>query len=72
MPKTETIRFRYGTKHKKKLIVFTIEHNLYEHGLTLEAAFDNWAIHCDDPTDLPAFIEYLLTLNPNIIANAKQ
>lgn len=70
--KTETINFRYGKKHKTKLISFTIEHNLADQGTTLEAAFDNWSNRCDDPTDLLDFIDYIKSKDPiNIIANAK-
>jgi len=69
----ETINFRYGPKHKAKLVSFNIEHNLKDFGLDLWDAFTNWSARCDNPTDLPDFIDYIKSKDPiNIIANAKQ
>lgn len=47
--------FRWGKKHKAKLITFSIEHNCD----TIDAEFDKWADEVEDPSSELAFIEHL-------------
>lgn len=68
--KSETISFFYRErKHsKKRLIKWTIEHNLP----SLENAFYSWQARTDDPTDLYGFVEYVKSKDPlNTIFNVK-
>lgn len=59
-----TITFKLGSKHdKKKNVKFTVDHNLDEFGLDLEAAFDNWCARTETFT-VEDFCAYVISKDP--------
>lgn len=59
-----SITFRLGSKHdKKKNVKFTVNTNIAEYGLDIEAAFDNWSARTERFT-VEDFCEYVVSKDP--------
>lgn len=59
-----SINFRLGGKHeKKKNVKFTVNNNLSEFGLDIEAAFENWSVRTDTFT-VENFCAYVVSKDP--------